>query len=84
MVLIPGSGRSPGEGHGLSCPPVFSPGESHGQRSLVSHSPWGRKQMDTNKHALTAHKGRRTDSPNKTLDSDLKLPELQEDEFLLF
>ena len=30
--LIPGSGRSPGGGHGN--PPVFLPGESHGQRSF--------------------------------------------------
>ena len=27
--------------------PVFLPGESHGQRSLVSYNPWGRKQLDT-------------------------------------
>ena len=40
---IPGSGRSPGEGNGTPLP-VFLPGESHGQRSLVGHSPQGRKQ----------------------------------------
>ena len=27
--------------------PVFLPGKSHGQRSLVSHSPWGCKELDT-------------------------------------
>ena len=27
--------------------PVFLPGESHGQRSLVGHSPWGHKESDT-------------------------------------
>ena len=27
--------------------PVFLPGESHGQRSLVGCSPWGHKEMDT-------------------------------------
>ena len=27
--------------------PVFMPGESHGQRSLVDYSPWGRKKSDT-------------------------------------
>ena len=27
--------------------PVFSPGESHGQRSWVSYSPWGGKKSDT-------------------------------------
>ena len=34
---ISGSGRSPGEGNGTT--PVFLPGESHGQRSLVGYSP---------------------------------------------
>ena len=27
--------------------PVFLPGESHGQRSLVGYSPWGLKELDT-------------------------------------
>ena len=27
--------------------PVFLPGKSHGQRSLVSYSPWGHKELDT-------------------------------------
>ena len=27
--------------------PVFLPGESHGQRSLVGYSPWGHKELDT-------------------------------------
>ena len=26
--------------------PVFSPGESHGQRSLAGYSPWGGKELD--------------------------------------
>ena len=26
---------------------IFLSGESHGQRSLVSYSPWGRKESDT-------------------------------------
>ena len=42
--LIPGSGRFPGGGH---CSPVFLPGESYGQRSLVGYSPWGCKEFDT-------------------------------------
>ena len=37
--LIPGSGRSPGS-------PVFLPGESHGQRGLVGHSPQFCKELD--------------------------------------
>ena len=27
--------------------PVFLPGRSHGQRSLVGYSPWGHKELDT-------------------------------------
>ena len=41
-----GSGRPPGGGHG-NPPPVFLPGESHGQRNLAGYSPWGRKESDT-------------------------------------
>ena len=39
MGLIPGSGRSPGEGNGNfpMVTPVFLPGKSHGQRSLVGY-----------------------------------------------
>ena len=41
--VIPGLGRSPGGGHGN---PIFLPGESHGQKSLVGYSPWGHKESD--------------------------------------
>ena len=44
-ALIPGWGRSPGEGNGDPTP-VFLPGESHGQRSLAGHSPWSCKELD--------------------------------------
>ena len=44
MSSIPEWGRSPGEENGN---PVFLPGGSHGQRSLVGYSPWGRKELDT-------------------------------------
>ena len=27
--------------------PILLPGESHRRRSLVGHSPWGRKELDT-------------------------------------
>ena len=43
---IPGSGRSPGGGHGKPTP-VFLPGESHGQRSLAAYNPQGHKESDT-------------------------------------
>ena len=42
LGLILGSGRSPGEGNGN--PLQYS---SHGRRSLVGYSPWGRKESDT-------------------------------------
>ena len=51
--FIPGSGRSPGGGHGnllqYSCLE-----NSHGQRSLVGHSPWGHKESDTTEQLSTA------------------------------
>ena len=37
MGVIPGSGRSPGEGNGQPTP-GFLPGKSHGQGSLVGYS----------------------------------------------
>ena len=43
--------------------PVFLPGESHEQRSLVGYSPWGHKELDmthVTEHARThtsAHNG---------------------------
>ena len=44
LGLIPGWGRSPGEGNGN--PLVFLPGESHGQRSLVGCSPRSHKELN--------------------------------------
>ena len=42
---IPGSGRSPGEGHGN--PVQYSCLENpHGERSLVGYSLWGRRESD--------------------------------------
>ena len=44
---IPGSERSPGEGNGNPLQYSFLPGQSHGRKSLVGYSPWGRKESDT-------------------------------------
>ena len=54
LGLIPGLGRSPG-GHGN--PLQYSCLEnSHGQRSLVGYSPWGRKESNMTEHAhVCAH-----------------------------
>ena len=45
MGSIPGWGRSSGEGNGTPLP-EFLPGESHGQRSLAGHDPWGHKSQN--------------------------------------
>ena len=47
-------GRSPGV-RNLQPTPVFLPGESHGQRSLVDYSPWGHKESDMTELPSTAH-----------------------------
>jgi len=46
LGLIPGLGRSPGEGNGNPLQ-YFLPGEAHGQRSLAGYGPWGCKESDT-------------------------------------
>ena len=49
IISIPGSGRSPGKGNWQSTP-IFLPGESHGQRSLVGCNLYGCKELlDTTK-----------------------------------
>ena len=35
--------------------PVFLPGESHGQRSLVSYSPWGSRKVDMTERLTHTH-----------------------------
>ena len=51
MSLIPGLGRSPGEGNGQPTP-EFLPGKFHGQRSLEGYSPRDSKELDmTEQHA---------------------------------
>ena len=35
--------------------PVFLPGDSHGQRSLVGYSPWGRKESDMTEATEDTH-----------------------------
>ena len=44
LSSIPGSGRS-GEGNGNPLLKSLA-GESHGQKSQASPSPWGRKELD--------------------------------------
>ena len=44
--LIPGLGRSTGEGKWQPTL-VLLPGKSHGRRSVVGYSPWGCKESDT-------------------------------------
>ena len=42
---IPVSGRSPGKK--WEPMPIFLPGKSHGQRSLMGYNPWGHKESHT-------------------------------------
>ena len=35
--------------------PVFLPGESHGQRSLPGHGPWGHRESDTTEVTEPTH-----------------------------
>ena len=44
LGLIPGLGRSLGEGNGI---PVLLSGKFHGWRNLVGYSPWDHKESDT-------------------------------------
>ena len=46
--LIPGVRKIPWR-RAWQPTPVFSPGEFHGQRSLVGYSPWGCKESDMTK-----------------------------------
>ena len=58
--LIPGSGRSPGEGNGN--PLQYSCLENpQGQRNLMGYSPWDHKEVDTTERLIfTFHR-----SPNR-------------------
>ena len=50
--LIPGLGISSG-GRPRQPTPIFLPGASHEQRSLVGYSPWGRKESDMTEQLST-------------------------------
>ena len=57
MGSIPGSGRFPPQRKKRYPTAVFLPGKSHGQRSLVGYSPWGRKKSDVTKCTYTQDSG---------------------------
>ena len=52
--LIPGLGKSPWK-RAWQPPPVFLPGESHGQRSLVGYSAQSREESYTNEWLTHTH-----------------------------
>ena len=52
----PRLGRSRGVSREWQPAPVFLPGESHGQKSLVGYSPWGRKESATTEATEHAHR----------------------------
>ena len=52
--MIPGLGRSPGEGNGNLLQYSFLE-TPHGQRSLAGYSPWGCKESDMTERLSTQH-----------------------------
>ena len=48
-----GSGRFPEGGNGNPLQYLSLPGESHGQKSLVSYSPWDWEESDSTEHTCT-------------------------------
>ena len=63
--MTPGLGRSPGGKHGNPTP-VFLPGESHGQKSLVGYSSQGHKELDTALATEHAYRHGGSDSKEST------------------
>ena len=62
--LIPGSGRFPRGGKWLPTP-VFLPGKSHGQRSLMGYSPYNHRESDMTEK-LSMHAGTHTHTHTHT------------------
>ena len=58
--LIPGLGRFP-QRRKWQPTPVFLPGKSHGQRSLLGCSPWDRKESDMTEQACTHQNWKNTE-----------------------
>ena len=52
-TLFPSLGQEDPLGREWLPTPVFLPGESQGQRSLVGHSPWGHKELDRLSNTFT-------------------------------
>ena len=74
--MIPGSGRSPGEGN--DNPLQYSCLENpHGQRSLVGYSPWGCKESDTTER-LSARAHTHTHTHTLSLSLSLSLSKIYE------
>ena len=63
LGVTPGSGRSPGGGHGnpLQYCCLEHP---HGQRSLTGYSPWGPKESDTTEQLSRAQKSKNKGNKN--------------------
>ena len=55
----------------MATTPVFLPGESHGQRNLAGHGPWGCKESD--KTEVTKHTHTKTAKPASADVSELPL-----------
>ena len=65
--LIPGLGRFPWRRE-WQLTPIFLPGEFHGQRSLVSYSPWFHKEVDMAEQLTHTHPDTHTHTRRNTID----------------
>ena len=58
----------------MATTPVFLPGESHGQRSLVGYSPWGHKELDMPERLAHTYSGYPYKISQNNQDSFQQLP----------
>ena len=79
---IPGLGRSPGGGHGN--PLQYSCLEnSHGQKSLVGYSSWGRKESDRTERLSTVYAYYKKEYKDSFQNKEGMLVRQQDEELLL-
>ena len=45
----------------MATTPVFLPGESHGRRSLIGYSPWGREELDVTQGLTNINEAKKYD-----------------------
>ena len=59
--------------------PVFLPGKSHGQRSLVGYRPWGRKESDRLTDIVNDNNNKGTNKDQQIYQGEKNMNELDQD-----